>query len=528
MTSEQISSDDSGLYQKSYSILRNYESISLDINYVGDNDFNSVNYTKNYNSIGKSRTTLTITATKTTLTSSTDSAVLTVTLKDNLGNNIQGETVKLTKGTYELATLVTDVNGQVTYTYPAVEGTATVTATYDGNTSAYDGSNATISMTVSITPTVTKQSSTVTFSPSSASVTSGGSVTFTVTGKGTISIGTSSGASDIGILTDSGTVTYTPSASCTIYAVSSGNDNYYGASASCSITVTPYVPPPSPTYISTSLGISGADTINENTTTTYTVTKNNMPSNSTVSYAVDGTTIGSTTGTTFDLSFSAGTHTITVSYAGSGTYLASSVQKSVTANIVKQDTSISVSASPSSTIWGQGITVTASLGIANQTVSIGIVGDTRTGTTDSNGNFSTTFTETDPCTDTAEANYGGNSRYNGSSSTVNFSYTTRNTHYTNMSSKVSKGGTWKCQLLDQLGSPVVGRHIHVTTVRYNNRSQGADLGWFTTDANGYIETNALTYDFKNEYFGFYPVFDGDSKYVGASDGIWVLYNEAGL
>ena len=145
-----------------------------------------------------------------------------------------------------------------------------------------------------------------------------------------------------------------------------------------------------------------------------------------------------------------------------------------------------------------------------------------------NGNFSTTFTETDPCTDTAEANYGGNSRYNGSSSTVNFSYTTRNTHYTNMSSKVSKGGTWKCQLLDQLGSPVVGRHIHVTTVRYNNRSQGADLGWFTTDTNGYIETNALTYNFKNEYFGFYPVFDGDSKYVGASDEIWVLYNEAGL
>lgn len=528
---ENITSDSNGLYTKDYSILQTYTDVNLNISFQGNNDFTSQSISKTYDTIIDSKTTLSLSSTKSTMTAKTESSTITAKLVDSTNQPIPNQTVTLSKGTYVLKTATTNTNGEITYTYPATEGTATINAKYNGNTTTYDSSSASLNITVSIT----KVDSTVSISLSSTSITRGNSINITVSGKGTINIGTSSGSNNIGTVTSSGTISYTPSSSCTIYAVSSGDADYNGATNSAYVTVNN---PPSPTYTyhNTSLGISGSTNVVSTSTITYTISKSGIPSGATIKYYIDDSLLGSTTGSTFTATIDTGTHTLKVVYdgqtSGYDVYYGSNATLSVSGYVPEEPnpdvvSTASISVSSNNVTWGEPVTLTANTNVPNSTIWICYGSQSNTVTTNSSGTASLSVSFSTPQTASAWVEIHDISGYtNCTSGNVSITVRKRATSIGNMRTQIAKGEAWSCMVIDEKNANVVGRKVHITNKLYNT-TQTNDLGYCTTNTSGVCETVDINYDLKNAYIGFYPTFGGDDYYEGCTDGVWCNYNSAG-
>lgn len=229
-------------------------------------------------------------------------------------------TIKI--GTTNGGSQIATGNGSASGTYtPPSAGNKTIYATSSGN-STYNGASN------SKTLTVNKANSSTSIGLSSTSINIGDSVTITVYGTGTLKIGTSSGASDIGTLTSSGaTLKYTPTTigTKTIYITSTGDSNYNGASNSRTLTVnkisTKF------TNASTSVSKGGSFTVylkdtNNNTLSGQhvSITAKGTPQGSTTEYTKTYDVTSDTNGKlSVDLNLSWGNTTITFSCSYSGT-----------------------------------------------------------------------------------------------------------------------------------------------------------------------------------------------------------------
>jgi len=528
---ENITSDSNGLYSKDYSILKSYSDVNLNISFQGNNDFTTQSISKTYNTIINSKTTLSLSSTKSTMTTKTESSVITAKLVDANNQPIPNTTITLSKGTYVLKTATTNSNGEISYTYPATEGTATINAKYEGNTTTYDSSSASLNITVSIT----KTDSTVSISLSSTSITRGNSITITVSGKGTINIGTSSGSNNIGTVSSSGTVSYTPSSSTTIYAVSSGDADYNGASNSAYITVND-PPSPSYTYHSTSLSISGSTNVISTNSATYTINKNGIPSGATISYYLDDSLLGSTTGNTFTATIDTGNHTLKVVYGGQtigyDVYNGSNATLSVNGYVPDEPnpdiaSTASISVSSNNVVWGEAVTLTANTNVPNSTIWICYGSQSNSVTTNSSGTAYLSVSFSSPQTASAWVEIHDISGYTDcTSGSISITVKKRATSFGNLRTQIAKGEAWSCIIMDEKNSNVSGRKVHITNKLYNTTTT-SDLGWSTSQSSGLVETIAINYDLKNAYIGFYPTFGGDDYYEGCTDGVWCNYNSAG-
>ena len=308
----------------------------------------------------------------------------------------------------------------------------------------------------------------------------------------------------------------------TLKVVFNGVGYYQASSATLGISCS------NPSY-GTSLSISGPTSAVAGSSQTYTISKNGMPSNSTIYYYLDGSQLGSTTGNTFSCSFGNGSHTLKVVFNGSGYYQGSSATLGVSGYTPDINTSGSISISNSNPYWGQTIVLTANTNVINRSIQfICSDGQNLSATTNSSGVASVNVSFASPGSVSAYISVNTSGYTGFTSSNVGATVRKRNTSFYNLMPDLAKGSYFTASIWDETRTPIVGVHICISITR-NITGATQDFGCSSaTNKYGEFSTpTTINYALKDEYLTVNVSFAGDSMYNGSSGSVNVRYNQAG-
>ncbi len=453
---------------------------------------------------------------------------LIATLKDNLGNPINGEQVVFTINSKSY-TVNTDANGQAKQKiYETKEGTFTVNINYAGDDVDYLASSAQakvvvkkisskiISSNLNMIPKMAEYYS-ITLKDASGNAIGNQKVTFKVNGKTYTKKTNSKGVAKVKLKFNKNKKTYKITIKFT------GSNKYKAASKTNTIKVK---------YSSKTAKITAPSvTITPKTSKTYTVTLKDSNGKAIVKQKltinVNGKTYTKMTNskgqTSVKVKFSSEkTYKVSVKYAGSKIYKKASATGKI--KVAKTTTSITAPTISNVPIDSKNYTVTLKANnkaLSKQKLTITLNGKTYTKTTDSKGQVSISISLSDEKTYSVTVNYKGTTIYKASKATGKIIISKLDADLGVYNRTFSKDSPidYKITLKDESGNAIGGQEIKYAI-------DGANFTQLT-DENGQIKL-----DFTNksgDSFEITASYDGNYKYNSASKTARItIVNETGV